>query len=249
MLNDFIVRLIPAVFATLFLSQMAMAEPLLMVYRDKPPYSFVDNGVAKGFLLERTSRILKRAGIETSFREMPPNRIFMEIQKNEQAICSFGWYKNAEREAYGRFSESIHQDRPQVVLAGARSIRAIRRHVLLKSLMSDSSLSLASADGVSYGVELDAMIAAFPGKIDSTLQAPLDVVKKIAAQRADFMFIDQEDLDYLNASNADFKGNGLVRIEYPDMPVGLKRYILCSRLVGEDVMRRINSGIAAEARR
>jgi len=249
MLNDFIRRLILAFFAALFLPRMALAEPLLMVYRDKPPYSFVDNGVAKGFLLERIRRILKRAGIEASFREMPPNRIFMEIQKNEQAICSFGWYKNAEREAYGRFSESIHQDRPHVVLAGARSIKAVRQHALLKGLMSDPALSLATLGGVSYGIELDAMILAFPGTIDTTLQSPLDVAKKIAARRADFMFIDQEDLDYLNASSADFKGSGLVRIEYPDMPAGLKRYIFCSRQVGEDVIRRINSGIAVEARR
>lgn len=78
------------------------------------------------------------------------------------------------------------------------------------------------------------------------LQSPLQVAKKLAAQRADFMLIDQDDFDFLTASNADFRGDGLVRIEYPDMPQGLKRYILCSQQVGDDTMRRINAAIAAE---
>ena len=217
-----------------------------MVFRDKPPYSYVDNGVAKGFLLERTKRILGRAGIDVQFRELPPKRIFLEIEKNEQAMCSFGWYKIAEREKYAKFSVPMHQDRPHVVLAGARSVDAVRKRSTLRDLMKDRALTLAAADGVSYGTELDALIAAFPGKADRTLQSPLQVAKKLAAQRADFMFIDQDDFDYLTASNADFRGDGLVRIEYPDMPVGLKRYILCSQQVAEDTMRRLNAAIVAE---
>jgi uncharacterized protein (TIGR02285 family) len=224
----------------------AVAEKLLIVFRDKPPYSFVESGTPKGFLLDRTRNVLGRAGIEPEFREMPPKRIFMEIEMNEQPICSFGWYKIPEREKYARFSASLHQDRPHVVLAGPRSADAVRRHTTLKGLMSDRTLVLAGADGVSYGQELDALIKAFPGNTDRTLQSPLQVAKKLAAQRADFMLIDQDDFDYLTASNADFRGDGLVRIEYPDMPGGLKRYILCSQKVGDDTMRRINTAIAAE---
>jgi hypothetical protein len=93
------------------------------------------------------------------------------------------------------------------------------------------------------------MISAFPGKTDRTLQSPLQVAKKLAAQRADFMFIDQDDFDYLTASNADFRGDGLVRVEYPDMPAGLKRYILCSQQVGENTMRQLNAAIVAESPR
>lgn len=214
-----------------------------MVFRDKPPYSYMDNGAAKGFLLERTRRALTIAGVEFQFREMPPKRIFLEIEKNEQAICSFGWYKIPERERYARFSVPLHQDKPHVVLAGARSVGAVRKNMTLKELMSDPSLIVAGADGVSYGAELDQMLLKFAGKVDLTLQSPLQVVKKIAAQRADFMFIDQEDYNYLTESSVDFRGEGLVRIDYPDMPAGLKRYILCSQRVSDDTMQIINAAI------
>ena len=112
--------------------------------------------------------------------------------------------------------------------------------------MADRTLVLAGADGVSYGSDIDTLIAAFPGKVDRTLQSPLQVAKKLAAQRADFMFIDQDDYDYLTTTNADFRGDGLLRIDYPDMPAGLKRYILCSQQVASATMQKINAAIAAE---
>ena len=221
----------------------AGAQSLQMVFRDKPPYSFIDNGVAKGFLLERTRRVLNLAGIAAEFLEMPPKRIFFEIEKNEQAICSFGWYKIPERERYARFSAPLHQDKPHVVLAGPRSANAVRKHGTLAALMSDPALTMAGADGVSYGPELDAIISRFAGKVDLSLQSPLQVVKKVAAKRADFMFIDQEDFNYLTESSVDFRNDGMVRIDYPDMPAGLKRYILCSQRVHENTMQKINAAI------
>lgn len=242
-------RLVLALCLLLGLPRGAMADALIMVYRDKPPYSYLERGVAKGFLLERTRRVLSRAGIEAQFREMPPKRIFLEIEKNEQAICSFGWYKIAEREIYALFSVPLHQDLPHLVLAGPRSVEAVRRHRTLQALMADRSLIWAGADGVSYGPQLDRMIAQFAGQIDRTLQSPLQVAQKIAAQRADFMFIDREDFNYLSASNSDFTSKSLVPINYPDMPPGLERHILCSQQVGAEVMRRINAAIALEPAR
>lgn len=225
---------------------ISAAQTLQMVYRDKPPYSYVENGIAKGFLLDRTRRILKRAGLDAEFREMPPKRIFLEIEKNEYPVCSFGWYRLAERERYAKYSEPIHQDRPHVVVAGPHSIDKVRRHSSLKTLMNDRSLLLAALDGVSYGLELDRIISSFPGAVDRSLQSPLNVLRKISAQHGDFMFLDQEDFDYLTESSADFRAGHFQRIEYPDMPPGLKRYILCSQKVGSDVMRRINAAIDLE---
>lgn len=226
----------------------AQAEDLVMVFRDKPPYSYVDHGVQRGFLLERTQRILDQAGVRARFLDMPPKRIFLEIQNNAQAVCSFGWYKIPEREKYARFSQPIHQDKPHVVLAGPRSADEVKKHRSLKSLLDQSGLALAVVDGVSYGPEIDALIARFPGKIDRSLVSPIQVAKKVALKRADFMFIDQEDYDYLMSTNPEFKAEGLVRIDYPDLPPGLKRYILCSQQVSDETMGRIDAAIGKLAR-
>lgn len=223
---------------------LAGAEALTMVFRDKPPYSYVENGVQRGFLLDRTRRILDLAGVEAQFADLPPRRIFLEIKNNTQPICSFGWYKIPEREAYAKFSQPIHQDRPHVVLAGPRSADRVAQHRSLKSLLAASELTLAVVDGVSYGPEIDAMIRSFPGTVDRSLISPLQVAQKVALSRADFMFIDQEDYDYLMATDAGFRKDGLARIEYPDLPPGLKRHILCSRQVSDATMAKIDHAIA-----
>lgn len=230
--------------AALCLSQSAMADDtLLILFRDKPPYSYVANGVMSGFLLERTRELLKRAGISGQFMEMPPKRIFQEIQSNKLPVCSFGWYKTPERETYAKFSKPIHQDRPHVVLAATNALDRIKKHKTLASLMVDAGMSLSLADGVSYGPELERLIAAFPGRIDQGSIAPLQVANKVSVHRADFMFIDQEDYDYLMKTNPEFRDEKLVRIEFPDLPAGLKRYILCSRQVSDEVMTRIDAAI------
>jgi uncharacterized protein (TIGR02285 family) len=215
-----------------------------MVFRDKPPYSYLHNGAPTGFLFEKTKKILDLAGVSAEFSVMPPKRIFLEIQNDAQPVCSFGWYKIPEREKFARFSQPIHQDRPHVILAGPRSFDAVSRHKSLRGLLGDASLSLAVVDGVSYGPEIDAMIARFPGRVDRSLVSPLQVAGMVSMKRADFMFIDQDDLDHLLANNSEFKAIGLQRIDHPDAPQGLKRYILCSQRVTEGTMARIDQAIA-----
>jgi polar amino acid transport system substrate-binding protein len=220
------------------------AQEITMLFRDKPPYSYVENGVQKGFLLERTARVLDQAGVKARFVDMPPKRIFLEIQNNAQPVCSFGWYKIPEREKYARFSQPIHQDKPHLVLAGPRSVDDLRKHRSLKALLADASLTLAVVDGVSYGPEIDAMIKSFPGQTDRSLISPLQVAGKVALKRADFMFIDQEDYDYLMSTSLEFKNDALQRLDLPDLPAGLRRYILCSQQVTDQTMARIDAAIA-----
>lgn len=222
------------------------AKPLRVVFRDKPPYSYVENGVQKGFLLEKTRRIMARANIEANFVIIPPKRIFQELELNAEPVCSFGWYKIPAREKFALFSLPIHQDRPQAILTNPTSAAKIRRHRTLKGVMTDPDLVLAVAGGVSYGPELDAMIKTFAGKVDNALIPPVQVAKKVAFGRADMMFIDQDDYDYLMETDAEFRKIGMVRILLPDLPPGLKRYILCSRKVGEKVMKRIDDAIVRE---
>lgn len=227
----------------------AAEDELSMVFRDKPPYSYVSSMGMSGFLLERTQEILGLAGVKASFQDMPPKRIFSEIQFSGKPICSFGWYKIPEREVYAWFSKAIHTDKPHAVLVAASSAASVTKHKTLASLMADPDLTVSLADGVSYGPELDALLAKFPGKVDRGGIAPLQVANKLARGRADFMFIDQEDYAYLLKTNPAFRDENMVRVDYPDMPAGLKRYILCSQQVSESARRRIDAAIDQVGRR
>ena len=219
------------------------AEPaLLVVYSDKPPYSYKVAGGHAGFLIERTQAIFKRADLNYALEEMPVKRITQNIQRNLSPLCSPGWYKLPEREAFARFSLAIQQDLPHVVLAGAHAIERVRAHKTLKELLADPDLKMGTVSGTSYGVVLDAMIrAAAHTALDATV-TPLKMAKMVQYKRADYMLIDQEDYQYLNAQGEVDKSD--VRpVQFTDVSVGLKRYIMCSKQVSPQVMARMNAAI------
>jgi hypothetical protein len=132
-------------------------------------------------------------------------------------MCTPGWYKLPEREVYARFSIPIHQDPPHVVLAAPHAIAAVRSHKTLNSLLADPNLVMGVVDGLSYGPELDARIAALPRPAMRSGVPPLQMAKLIANRRADYMMIDQDDLSVLE-QNHEVSHLGIVRVDFPDPP-------------------------------
>ncbi|MBV8500978.1 MAG: transporter substrate-binding domain-containing protein [Paucibacter sp.] len=218
------------------------AEPLLIAYRDKPPYSTEDNGQAIGILIDKSRAIFREAGLEVRYLVMPQKRVVAELEANKRPLCSPGWYHLPAREAIGSFSLAIHQDKPQIVLASAKAAPAARAHASVKALLQDRQLRLAVVDGVSYGAELDAMIKAMPEPPMHVPVSPLQLGRMIAAHRADYMLMDQDDFEYLDRSQ-ELSGSGIQTLHFADMPPGLARHFWCSKAVMPAVLRRINDAI------
>jgi polar amino acid transport system substrate-binding protein len=226
-----------------FASAALAGEPdFVVLYRDKPPYFYTQDGQPKGFLLERTIEIFKRAGLQAKFEEAPVKRITMLIQSSPTPVCSPGWYKLPDREEYARFSQEIHEDKPHLVLAGAHAAEKMRAAKSLRGVLENPQLKVGKVSGVSYGADLDAMMAgAAQVPMDSTV-SPLGMAKMIKAGRADYMFIDEEDYKYLNVQG-DVDAQGMVPIRFNDMPAGLKRYIMCSKSVSLQSMAQLDRAI------
>ncbi|MDN3921199.1 substrate-binding periplasmic protein [Roseateles violae] len=216
--------------------------PLLIEYRDKPPYSYTEHGQPAGLLIDKTQAICKRAGLACRFSEVPLKRILQNLQGDERPLCSPGWYKLPEREAYARFSAAMHQDRPHLVLAAAGAAPAVRAHAQIASLVRDERLLLGVVDGVSYGPELDRTIAQMARPPLRATVTALQLSKMLGAERADYMFIDQEDLDYLNR-HGEISARGVRAIKFPDAPPGLFRYFMCSKRVDKAVLARLDEAI------
>ena len=216
--------------------------PLTIEYRDKPPYSYTEAGKPAGFLMERTARLLKRAGIEARYAEVPIRRTLQNLQANQSPLCSPGLYKNPEREAFARFSLPIHRDKPHVVLAHASVAAQIRALPRVSLLFMDTSLQPGVMDGVSYGQQLDQFIAAAPRPPVRAQLTPLQLARMVGARRVDYMLIDEEDLGWLR-KDPEFTPLPLVRIEFADMPRGELRYLACSQQVPAATMDRLNQAI------
>lgn len=216
--------------------------PLSIEYRDKPPYSYTLDGKPAGFLMERTARLLKRAGIEARYAEVPIRRTLLNLQGNQTALCSPGLYKNPEREGFARFSLPIHRDKPHVVLANAAAAAQIRAIPRIAQLFADASLQPGLLEGVSYGVQLDQFLAAATRPALRAQLSPLQLARMVGARRVDYMLIDEEDLNWLR-KDPEFTPLPLVRIEFADMPRGELRYLACSMQVTPHTMDKLNQTI------
>ena len=221
----------------------ARAQSTLAIeYRDKPPYTYTQDGKPAGFLMERTAQVLKRAGIEARFAEVPIRRTLLSLQANATALCSPGLYKTPEREAYARYSLPIHRDRPHVVLAHGSVAGQIRAFTRIAQLFADPTLQPGLLDGVSYGVPLDQALASAARTPLRAQLSPLQLARMVGARRVDYMLIDQEDLGWLR-KDPEFANLPLVRIDFADMPRGELRYLACSQQVSRETLDRINQAI------
>ena len=215
---------------------------LTIEYRDKPPYSYTEANKPAGFLMERTARLLQRAGIAAHYVEVPIRRTLQHLQANQTALCSPGLYRTPEREAFARFSLPIHRDKPHVVLAHAGAAAQIRTIGRVAPLFADSSLQPGMLDGASYGQQLDHYLASAARPPVRAQLTPLQLARMVGVRRVDYMLIDEEDLAWLRR-DPEFAPLPLVRLELADMPRGELRYLACSQQVPAQTMERLNRAI------
>ncbi|SFF77876.1 conserved hypothetical protein [Duganella sp. CF458] len=224
-------------------SALAQA-PLTVAWREKPPYYYFDeNKVAKGFMLDRARQVFAAAGVPAVFVNEPQKRIWANFSHGTPNYCSISWYRLPERESVAQYSVPVHADLPHAVLAVPAVAARIRSHQNLKSLLADKSLTLGVIDGVSYGPELDALIAASTNRVMRRTVETAAMFRMVAVGRADYLFVDREDWNYLRLKFPELQS--LVLIDFADMPPGLKRHIVCSRDVSAETMERLNRAIQA----
>lgn len=194
-------------------------------------------------MLLRVKEVFALAGLSTHFVKEPSKRIWANFQAHVPHYCSFGWYHLDERDAWVQFSVPMQTDLPHAVIFAPDAQQAYRKHSTLASLLADKTLVLGVVDGVSYGPALDAMIRASASQVLRRTVEPNTMVRMLAAGRVDFMLIDRDDWDYAREREPQLR-LGLVR-DYPDMPAGLQRYVVCSKDVAPEAMARINKALDA----
>ncbi len=223
--------------------QNAAAQEITVAWRDFAPYNFVDQGVEKGFMLARGKRIFEQAGVPARFVLEPTKRIWAKFQAGTPMYCSLGRYRIASRELIMQYSLPIHSDPPNVVVAAPGAAAKVRSHASLVSLLGDSTLTMGTRDGASYGDQIDAMLVGAGAKVEKrVVEAPL-MMKLLAADRVSFAIMDRYAWQY--ARLHDPAAANVVARDFTDMPPGQKRYLVCSKDVPAEVMNRLNTAIKA----
>lgn len=220
------------------------ATPQITVaWRDKPPYHYIENGIAKGFLLERAREVFAAAGLPARFINEPQKRIWANFQHGSTNYCSISWYRLPEREAVAQYSNPFHEDLPHTVLIAPGMVERVQAHATLEALLTDPTLTLGMIEGVSYGPVLDQMIRSGKNKLMSRTVETTQMMRMLTVGRASYMFVDREDWEFFRQKEP--SAQKLVRYDLPNMPVGMRRHVVCSRDVPQETMNKLNQAIAA----
>lgn len=231
-----------AIFSNAYADSLA-DEEISLYFSNRPPY-FIDRGTEiNGITAERTKRVFKAANIPFKWQEIPSKRQLLDIKANEKLICAPGWFWRKERAEYARYTKDIYQDSPQGII-GIYENNNISKHQSLKSLTQDINLTALTNIGFSYGDFIDQLLTFAANTPMSVSAENIKMLKLIAYRRADYMFISPEEGNYLLAfSDIKLPVKLNIYTNFNDAPMGEKRYIICSKKVGVEIIEKLDKAI------
>ncbi len=220
---------------------------LLIHYSPMPPRAYSVNGRPAGTLIEQLSGLTEAAALQVRLQETPLKRSLHEIEQNRTALCALGVFRTPEREVWGRYSLMLSTDAAPLFYATPAVAPRLRRHANAAAVLADPGLQLVIVDGVSYGSQLDALIA---NAARLPLRAGVDqqrMFRMLLAGRADYSIGSPEELSHL-VDRRELPAGALEPVRLPGMPEGRSRHLLCSQQVPERVMQRLDAAIRAKPR-
>ncbi|MDC7697395.1 substrate-binding periplasmic protein [Vogesella indigofera] len=225
---------------------VAAQPPITLHYYERPPFMVrQDSGGASGLTADRARRAFARAGIPIHWALTPAKRQLALLRANGGHDCAVGWFRTPQRQAYALFSRAIYQDRGVVLIARSQWLPPAGS--TLEQLLANDRLHLLYKDGLTYGSYVQSKLGMAKADINySTMEQP-QLLRMVAAGRADAMFATREEAEMLLTSGE--SGHGALQLlAFPDVGAGDTRHILCSRRVGDALMRRLDAAIATEIR-
>ncbi len=217
-------------------------EILTVYFVERIPYFYTDkNGDFKGIVTDRVRLVFEKAGISHEFKPLPVKRHMMYLKENKSKFCTIGWYKNEERQKIAKYSEYIYQNKTRIALAAADNDKIESGHTV-DDIFLNRNLVLLVREGYSYGKFIDRKIREYNPVMVKKLYEADHMVKLILGHRADYYFTSEEEAEavILKAGliKEDFK-----YIRFSNMPTGLKRYILYSRKVEDELINKVDAAI------
>lgn len=224
-------------------SELASAAPdLVLQIVERPPYLMAGaDGSVRGIAVDPTVEAFNRAGISVVWEKVPALRQLIRIQRNDEKVCSVGWYKTPERERFAKYSDPVSQDSPWAAFANPQF--ELSADASIQSILSNPRTTVLLKSGYVYGAYLDQLIADMKAKRQTTSGDMPQLFKMIAAGRAQISFAPLEEIQYYLDSHW-VNSSEIKVIKFKEMPMGYKRYLMCSKLVDNEFIERFNLALS-----
>lgn len=211
---------------------------------NRPPYyTLSPQGKPSGFLLLRADSVLRKAGLEPEYVELPPGRVLSDMAASPTPACAVGWLKTPEREKIGKFSSPIYQDLPPLAVFRRGGNLPPTSATTLEEVTKIPGMVFGINQTFSYGPQVDALLGSLATPPMQISGSQIHLMRMLGAGRFDAMLINSEELDELRRE-AGLTSQQLVPRLLSDLPSGNVRYLIFSKTTPADVIHRVNEAIA-----
>jgi len=219
------------------------ANPQVMIihYHERKPYYIEGANGVHGLCADPVKLAFMKAGISFRWQKTPANRQLKIIKENRAPEFAIGWFKNAERQKFAKFTSHIYRDKPTLALARSDN-EIIKSEYSIDHVLSNRRLRLLRKAGYSYGAFIDEKITAFQPRQIETTSENINMLMMVKSHRADYFFVADEEAKEL-ISQSGYQLTDFKYIRFTDMPEGNKRYLLCSQKVDDKIIVRLNRAI------
>lgn len=230
-----------AVLCSLPAARSAAGQALTVFYNIRPPYLLQQEDGGPGGLTGAPARqAFRQAGLAVQWSVLPTNRQLMLIRENTGAYCAIGWFSNPERIRFAKFTRALYRDQGWMVLA--RADMGLAESDTLQQVLSRPGLRVLVKDMYSYGPTIDSLLERYRPTVAVSTGNTLQMLQSLTARSVDLMFVSTEEGRYL-MDNASVPPGTLRLLRLADMPKGDTRHIMCSRLVPDSVIERLDKAL------
>lgn len=221
--------------------QLAIAEePVTLMYNERAPYMVADDdGRISGLSASPAIQAFEKAGIPYIHAEIPTNRQLSSIKANTSLSCAIGWFDRPARHAYAQFTKPIYRDRPTVVLMNRETALA-GYYDSLERLIANRDLTILVKTQYSYGETIDSWLATYQPNMTAVTLDNVGMLRMVIVGRADYMLMGQEEATHLLLQTDASTTNDVRMLSMPDSPHGNYRHLMCSLLVPQSTIERLN---------
>nr|WP_254448085.1 transporter substrate-binding domain-containing protein [Ruegeria arenilitoris] len=220
---------------------LSAEEPVPVLIYDRPPYyERQDDGTFSGLVATPIQQAFQDAGIPFSWTTALFHTHLEVIRSDEHPICAAGWFQTEEREEYARFTSPIYQDQPLIVVG--RSDNPQIWVATFEELISQEKVEMLAPIGFSFGSEIDQKIQKSQDIVRQVATDSLRNLKRIINGFEDFTLMPPEEYSYLINQ---LKGSeSLLQRNFPDIPPGNTRHIICSKSFPVERIQLLNDAIS-----
>jgi polar amino acid transport system substrate-binding protein len=225
------------------LAQHPPPAVLTLHYQERPPfYETGAGGELHGHVVDPLKRGLARAGIAHSWQLTPSQRQLLLIEQGHGLHCGLGWFRNPQRETRGRFSAPLYRGQPIAMLARRGS--GLREGMSMREAVQQTQPVLLVKAGYSYGVELDALIAARSRAPEISNGDMPTLMRMLQAGRADWMPVTPEEgRILLNLAEVPLAPGQFTIYRFADAPPAPTRHLYCNKEVPQELLDRLDGAL------